>query len=303
MINSIDEYLNQLSYEMRNTDPATRQDALTDAEEHLRTALIEASEKNPDKDEEELLEEIISEYGMPSETAEEYRSLEDKLPRPTLTRNEYSAEKKSGSGFFKIFRDPKAWGALLYCLISLITGVLYFSWTVTGVAVSASLLILVIGIPIAMAFFFSFHGLAFVEGKLVEALLGERMPKLQRFFRSDMSWSQKIKRVLLGKDTWHIVIYQILMLPLGIVYFTLAVTLMSLSIALIASPFLELILRLSLTNVDHIVWIIPKWSLPLFSVLGVLLLKATLHIVRGIGGMQGKLAKSLLVHAPYQDGI
>ena len=39
MTKSIDEYLDQLKEEMKGGDSATIQDALSDAEEHLRAAL------------------------------------------------------------------------------------------------------------------------------------------------------------------------------------------------------------------------------------------------------------------------
>ena len=30
------------------------------------------------------------------------------------------------------YRDPRTYGALLYMLLSLVTGIFYFTWTVTG---------------------------------------------------------------------------------------------------------------------------------------------------------------------------
>jgi uncharacterized membrane protein len=42
MINSIEEYLKELRKEMAGSDRATVQDALSDAEEYLRTALDNA---------------------------------------------------------------------------------------------------------------------------------------------------------------------------------------------------------------------------------------------------------------------
>jgi hypothetical protein len=121
------------------------------------------------------------------------------------------------------------------------------------------------------------------------------MPRRQRFFRPDMSWGEKIKRLLLGKDTWLTIVYQLIMLPLGIIYFTLVVTLVSISLAFIASPFVELIFKLPMIDLETAVWIIPKWTLPVVALLGVLLLKGTLHLVRKIGWAQGRLAKKMLV--------
>ncbi len=59
----INNYLDELKAELRGMDKATVQDALADAEEHLRTAL--ESEKGDQEDlvENEALARIIEEYG------------------------------------------------------------------------------------------------------------------------------------------------------------------------------------------------------------------------------------------------
>ncbi|MBI9109235.1 MAG: sensor domain-containing protein [Spirochaetales bacterium] len=295
MINTIEKYLQELQAAMMDSDSATRRDAMTDAEDHLRSALAEALEQNPAKDEIDLIPGIIEEYGLPQETADAYRDLETRYPSE-MNRKRRPVGRSSAVGrFFAVFSDTRAWGSMLYCLLSLVTGILYFSWTVTGVAVSASMMVLIVGIPIAMAFFFSFHGLAFLEGRLIEALLGERMPRRQRFFNPDMGWGGKIKRLLLGKDSWLAIVYQIIMLPLGIIYFTLMVTLMSVSISFIGAPIVGIIFKLPVVDLGTIVWVLPRWTIVFFPVLGVLIMKATLHLSKQIGWAQGKLAKKMLV--------
>jgi len=76
-----------------------------------------------------------------------------------------------------VLADPRAYTALLYMLLSLATGTLYFTWAVTGISLSLGLAILIIGIPFAILFFASVRGISLVEGRVVEALLGERMPR------------------------------------------------------------------------------------------------------------------------------
>src|SRR5215510_15130380 len=78
MIRSIEEYLEQLKAEMQKSDSATVQDALADAEEHLRAALANMREKQPELrlSEEAVLGEIIEQYGSPSETASAYAEVE-----------------------------------------------------------------------------------------------------------------------------------------------------------------------------------------------------------------------------------
>ncbi|MNV63236.1 hypothetical protein D3C71_1558190 [compost metagenome] len=85
------------------------------------------------------------------------------------------------------------------------------------------------------------------------------------------------------------------MLPLGIVYFTIATTLLSTSIGFIWAPVAALF------SSDYVgihidgIQMLPIWVTPLLAIIGVLLLFATLHLARGIGHLHGMMAKHLLV--------
>ena len=182
-------------------------------------------------------------------------------------------------------------------LISIITGTVYFSWAVTGLSISLGVMILIVGIPITILFLLSFRGIAFVEGRIVEALLGERMPRRASFTDSNLPWVERLKILLTGKATWLSWIYMILMLPIGVIYFTGMVILLSVSLALILSPILAYVYNLPIgTFIDgDVIWQIPNYLTPLFSFLGVGLVTATMHIARWVGKFQGKFAKALLV--------
>jgi len=301
-------YLSDLKAALRGADKATVQDALADAEEHLRTALENELAENDEVTESEVLRSIIQDYGEPAEIAQAYRSWEAALP-PALAETpaaRRAATQGTGTtgragnaypGFFGVYADPRAWGGLVYMLISIITGTLYFSWAVTGLATSLGVMILIIGIPVTIIFLLSFRGLAFLEGRLVEALLGERMPRRASFTDSSLSWRERLKILLTGKATWLSWIYLILMLPLGVIYFTLAVTLLAVSLALIVSPILSYGFNLPIGTVVNgdVIWQLPAYYTPLFSVLGVGLATVTMHLARWVGRIQGKFAKALLV--------
>jgi uncharacterized membrane protein len=69
MIKTVEEYLVELRMELNGSDMATIQDALADAEDHLRTAMVNLREGQPDLDEMDALQLVIQQYGSPSETA------------------------------------------------------------------------------------------------------------------------------------------------------------------------------------------------------------------------------------------
>lgn len=300
----INAYLDELKAELKGLDKATIQDALADAEEHLRTALESEKDQQEDLAENEALERIIKEYGEPAEIAEAYQTWETSLPpalaqTPAARRAVSTANGSISShpGFFGVFADPKAWGGLVYMLISLATGTLYFSWAVTGLSTSLGVMVLIIGIPVAILFLLSFRGIAFLEGRLVEALLGERMPRRASFTDSSQPWKVRLKQLLTGKSTWLAIIYMVLMLPIGIIYFTVIVTLVSLSLGFVAAPILAIFFNIPVMAIDNgdIVWQLPTYLTPLLAVLGVGLATATMHVARWVGKIHGQFAKALLV--------
>ena len=121
--------------------------------------------------------------------------------------------------------DPRTWGALLFLLFSLITGIFYFTWAITGISLSVGLLVLVIGIPFAGIFILSIRGLALLEGRLVEALLGVRMPHRPIFSNKNPGLWNRFKALISDKYTWFTLAYMILHLPLGVIYFSVFITL------------------------------------------------------------------------------
>jgi len=268
----------------------------------LRTAMESERAEQEGLEESAALEGIIQNYGDAEEIAQAYQSWESSIPSalvetPAARRSGAAANGKSYPGFFGVFADPRAWGGLVYMLISLVTGTLYFSWAVTGLSTSLGVMILIIGIPVTILFLLSFRGIAFLEGRLVEALLGERMPRRASFTDSSLGWAERLKLLLTGKSTWLSWIYMILMLPLGIIYFTLAVTLVSLALALIAAPFAAIFfdLPVMMVNTSDFYWELPKYLTPLLAVVGVGLATSTMHVARWVGKIHGRFAKALLV--------
>lgn len=293
MIKSIEEYLGQLKTELKDSDAATVQDALADAEEHLRTALASLKQEQPERSEEELLGQVIEQYGDPSETASAYMEVERRTV-PSLMRE----EQKPGSGFarfFGVYTDPRAWGALLYMLIAFITGVLYFTWAVTGLSLSVSFLIFIFGFPFAILFLISVHGLIFIEGRLVEALLGVRMPRRPIFTERNLKWIERLKQLVTDRRTWLSIVYMVIQFALGTVYFVVIVTVLSFSLASIAIPFVQETFQGAPIQVYDARYAVPTWSYPLFILGGFLLWTVLMNIARWVGQLHGGMAKALLV--------
>jgi len=293
MIKSIEEYLDQLKTELKDSDVATVQDALADAEEHLRAALANLKQEQPEASEEEALSQVIEQYGAPDETASAYKEVE-RLTHPVLV----SGSPKNQSviaRFFGVYTDARAWGALLYMLIAFVTGVIYFTWAVTGVSVSVSFLIFIFVFTIALLFLLSVRGLALLEGRLVEALLGIRMPRRPLFSHQDMKWFDRLKALVTDKATWLMLVYMLIQFVLGTIYFVVLVTVLALSLSFMLLPFIQLFWNAPVMQwgVERI--FLPYWILVLISLGGLLLWTSFMHLARGIGQLHGRMAKALLV--------
>jgi len=295
MNREIDEYLRRLKQALGGADKATVQDALADAEEHLTNAAEKAREEHPAESPERLFTSIIEEYGSPEEVAMAYRDIEEKVS-PALAPRGHESGRSGASRFFGVVVDPRAYAAFLYMLISLVTGICYFTWAVTGLSLSAGLIILIIGLPVLTLFLISVRGIALVEGRLVEAVLGVRMPRRPVFLTRNAGWWQRVKAVFTDRSTWTAVLYMVLLLPLGIIYFTVAVTLLAVSAALIATPILWYGFHLPIHAEDNgILYYVPGWCMPFVVLAGILLFLVALHVAKSVGKLHGKLARALLV--------
>jgi len=290
---SVRAYLSELRRALKGAPRGLIADALADCEEHLNMEIAQ----NPDMDEGAVMASVVDTYGSPQEIAEEYRDMEDAISTPFPKQQDIDLG--NNGGFFGVISDPRTYGALLYMLLSLITGIFYFVWTVAGISITAGTSVLIIGIPLALVFLMSFRMISHVEGRIVEGLLGVRMPRrLPAVAPDEKIWPQ-IKDALGDVRTWTSVAYLLLMLPLGIVYFTLAITGLALSLGITGVSIYSLA-----TNESHIQFFGVPWlehlfhtapGLVLLAAVGILAFFLVLHMARFIGWTHGKIAEGLLV--------
>ncbi|MFH1754728.1 MAG: sensor domain-containing protein [Candidatus Latescibacterota bacterium] len=294
MHNGIEEYLKKLKQALSGCDPATVQDALADAEEHLRTAVDQAGRNQTDLPKGEALQQIIAEYGLPEEVAAAYQTLEARMV-PSLAPAGRRDDRSPLRRFFSVVLDPRAYASLLYMFFSLATGIVYFTWAVTGISLSAGFAVLIIGLPFFALFLLSIQGIALVEGRIVEALLGIRMPRRPLFSRSHLGFWNRFKALFTDKRSWTTFIYMISMLPLGIIYFTLFVTFLSVGLALMAQPITENVFDIPFFESNHTSYYLPNYLMPFVVIGGFLWIVISMHLAKALGRLHGSLAKALLV--------
>jgi uncharacterized membrane protein len=290
---TIEEYLAALREAFGSADRALVQDALYDAEEYLRAELANRA----GQDEATVLRGIVGSYGAPAEVAAAYQQTEVTVQRALKTPRPVPRSSALGA-FFGVFADPRCYGALFYMLFAILTGIFYFTWAVTGAALSLSLMVMIFGIPLLIVFLASVRMFSLLEGRLVEVLLGVRMPR-RPLYPQTSPWLERIGALLKDRRTWTTLLYMMLMMPLGILYFTIALVGIIVPVAMVFAPLVGAIFGHS--GRDGGYWfqvddVGLSWPETLFMLpLGILGLTLTLHLVRGIGRLHGQLARALLV--------
>ncbi len=298
---SIDAYLEQLRQALHGQDAAVIQDALYDAEEYLHAEVAgQASRPEP-----EILEAIASSYGAPDEVAQAYIETETKV-QAALAAPAIREPKSPVGRLFGIFLDPRAYSSLFYLVFSMATGIFYFTFAVTGLALSAGLMILIIGIPFFLLFIATSRVLSLVEGRIIESLLGIRMPRRPTYDTGEGGIAERIKLMLKDARTWTTMLYMLMMLPLGIFYFTYAVVALAVSLTFISAPVIYLLDYQDLIDVDFyatgvlgVFLLGPGWATLIYSALGIGMLILVMHGAKGLGTMQARIARTLLVESGH----
>ena len=204
-------------------------------------------------------------------------------------------------GFFEVLATCRAYTTLLYLLLSLATGIFAFTYAVTGLSLSLGLAILIIGIPVAVAFLAGTRLLSVAEVHLLKALVGDGSDEGPALMPHGEGWLGRLKTLVSDRRTWTSLLYFLLHLPLGIAYFTLMVTLLSLGLGLLAVPLARLFHFNSSFSFDMCggAWILAHPGLGMFlcGLVGLFLLPLTLHLALLLGRFQVWLARHLLVRA------
>jgi hypothetical protein len=124
---------------------------------------------------------------------------------------------------------------ILYLLLSFPLSLIYFILVVTGLSLSASLLILWIGLPLLVGIFAMIRGIGAIERSLVRELLGVSIAAPAPNEQQRSLWRTGLAN-LRNPLTWKYLLYILLKFPIDIISFTITVALLSISLALILAP-------------------------------------------------------------------
>ena len=171
----------------------------------------------------------IDAYGAPEEVAEAYRQAEDTvaaaLRRPKPAAHKSAFGQSPIGRFFGVIVDPTAYAAMFYALLALVTGIIYFTVVTVGISLDARAADPDHRDPARAA-----------VHRDDPRDLARRGPDRRRVCsasgcRGGRGWpgcratcGSASSRGSCDYRTWTTMLYMVLQLPLGIIYFTLMVT-------------------------------------------------------------------------------
>lgn len=127
---------------------------------------------------------------------------------------------------------------MVYLLLAMPLGILYFVILITGYTLGTGLVITLVGVPILVTMIFVTYLLGDLDRAMTSRLLGVTIAKPE----ARPSQSDSARAILVAQlkslQFWKEFGYLVLKLPLGIVAFTVTITFVSLSLALIVAPFI-----------------------------------------------------------------
>jgi signal transduction histidine kinase len=114
--------------------------------------------------------------------------------------------------------------------------VIEFTFLVTALSFGFSTAITLIGIPVLVATVWAWRWLAHLERGLIARLIGTEIPTPYRPDPANARWWKRLGARLSDPATWKDLAFLLLQLPLGIVAFTVTVTVLAAGLGLLLAP-------------------------------------------------------------------
>jgi len=140
------------------------------------------------------------------------------------------------AGLIRPILDAATYARILYLLLALPLGVAEFSFLVTAISFGFGTAVTLIGIPVLIGAMWAWRWLAELERRLIGRLVGAPIPSPYRPDPVGGRWWRRVAARLSDPATWKDLAFLLLQLPVGIVSFTVAVTVLGLGLGLLFAP-------------------------------------------------------------------
>ncbi|MFC2078985.1 sensor domain-containing protein [Candidatus Bipolaricaulota bacterium] len=191
--------------------------------------------------------------------------------------------------FFGVVTDLQSYLNIVYLLLAFPLGTFYFVFLVTGLSLGFGLSITLLGIPLLVLVLGASWALCGFERAIAITLLKVDIAAGARQPESKGLWA-RVKVLLKDRVTWTGMLYLLLKFPLGVTTFTIVVTLVAVSFALLAAPILYIY-----ADIDLVIWYVD--TLPeafALTLIGVALSFISMRLMNGMAYVSGRMARMLL---------
>lgn len=200
--------------------------------------------------------------------------------------------------YFKVLLQSQTYLNLVYLLLSFPLGLFYFVFLITGVSVGVATLILVVGLLILAAVFAASWALTAFERVQAITLLRVKIPPMDKPIEESAGFWARMKAYFTNPVTWKGLLFLFSKFPLGVINFTLVVTILAVILALVAAP-----LAYPWATYDLGFTVINSLSDALLvTIVGLLLAPAGFHLLNFLARLQGEFARVMLGQASYESG-
>ncbi len=203
--------------------------------------------------------------------------------------------------FLSVAADRRAYLALVYAMLRFPLAVAYLVFFVTGISTGVGLLPVGVGFAVLLFVLLCAWGCAIFERELGRWWFGFELRPMARPTPQGRSWWRQVRDFALNWVTWRSLLFVVIQIPLGFIYFGIVSVLATVALALMAAPLVYALDLASLAPGDSQINALglrdgaPSQAATLaLAAAGVLLGLATLHVARAIAQGYGSLIRGLL---------
>jgi len=197
--------------------------------------------------------------------------------------------------FFGVIIRGQTYLNLLYLLLALPLGIFYYIYLVGQFVAGIPLVFIFIGILILVAVFAAWVAFVAFERQLAIWLLRADVPSYAPETMDYKSSSGWIGGLLTNRVTWTGLLFLFLKFPFGVFSFVVLVTLLAITIAFLAAPFIYNLIPLEVWFTNEAVWQVDTmWKALILFVIGFLMIFASLHLLNVLAWIWGRMAYWML---------
>ncbi|HEX5621512.1 MAG TPA: sensor domain-containing protein [Solirubrobacteraceae bacterium] len=180
----------------------------------------------------------------------------------------------------------------LYLLTGFATSIVAFTVWITGITLSLTFGLLIVGFPVVLATFATFRWLADLERRRAALVLGEPLISDYRRPSDDRRLAARLKVAMHDPQRWKDLAYHLIFSVIGFVWGTLWLTLWAFVLGSITLPAWWWVMP---NDAQYVGMTLDTWQQTLgAAALGVAVLPLTLFAQRGLAASQAGLARWLL---------